>query len=454
MAVVLLCVSTVSTSSRADSPPAPDGDSGVPNLLSLEEAVSLAVANGFAARIARLEAGLAGDIADETRGRYLPHLLIESQLGWSNRIGESFQALDGKRYGLDNLGNEPWVDIYLDQVLLDMGLLRRMQRDRLAEEVAVIAQDEVREAVAYEVTRQYADLVRLESRAAAALERVEQAAWLDRETRQLAESGRVLAVDREEVEIHLLDAQQRLDALRAERTSSRAVLRKSLGATRAAPDWPAVDAASLPIARDTDSPSSEEIDRALRAAPELRMLELRTRMEEASVGAAKAERLPTLQLRGGWSHYGIKRFDHFEDEAYVFVGIHLPLFDGLQAKSAIRGAQKARDVAHLRYRSALADKRARVERVAHRVAALEGELALAERRSQASLERQRLADLDLQAQRGPIASALAARERASLSVEKSIELRYRRLELWASLQRELGQLETSIAGASTTPRPD
>jgi outer membrane protein TolC len=174
------------------------------------------------------------------------------------------------------------------------------------------------------------------------------------------------------------------------------------------------------------------------------MLELQTRMEEASVGAAKAERLPTLQLRGGWSHYGIKRFDNFKDEAYVFVGIHLPVFDGLQAKSAIRGARKARDVARLRYRSRIGEKGARAEGVAHRVAALEGEVAIAERRASASQSRLRLADRDLKAQRAPVSVALGARESALLNAESAIALRHRRLELWASLQHELGRLAEAI----------
>jgi outer membrane protein TolC len=167
-------------------------------------------------------------------------------------------------------------------------------------------------------------------------------------------------------------------------------------------------------------------------------------MEEASVGAAKAERLPTLQLRGGYSHYGIKRFDNFEDEAYVFVGMHLPVFDGLQAKSAIRGARKARDVARLRYRARLGEKGARAEGLAHRVAALEAELVLAERRANASQSRLRLADRDLQAQRAPVSVPLDARERALRNAESAIALRHEWLERWASLQHELGRLAESI----------
>ena len=412
--------------------------------LDLAHAVSLALSRGYAAQIARLEAGRAGDVADETRGRFLPHLLVDSQAGWSNRISESFVAGDGKRYGLDNLGNDPWLDVYLDQVLLDMGLLRRMERERLAEEVALLAEAQVREAVAYEVTRQYADLVRFESLAAAASERVEQALWLAAETRHLSDAGRVLAVDLEEVEIHLAAAEQRISALGAEIIAARAVLRESLGASKAPPGWPRVTAASLPATAGAAVPSRHEIDQGVRAAPEVRMLELQTRMEEASVGAAKAERLPTLQLRGGWSHYGIKRFDNFKDEAYVFVGIHLPVFDGLQAKSAIRGARKARDVARLRYRSRIGEKGARAEGVAHRVAALEGEVAIAERRASASQSRLRLADRDLKAQRAPVSVALGARESALLNAESAIALRHRRLELWASLQHELGRLAEAI----------
>lgn len=436
---------------QVSAPPEDEPEWG-PQRLTLDRAVSLALTHGFAARIARLESGRAAAVTDATRSRYLPQLLFDSQVGWSNRMDETFTDLDGKRYGLDNLGNEPWLDIYLDQVLLDMGLLRRLERDRLAQDVAAVAEEQVHEAVAYEVTRQLADLVRLESLAAALESRLEQASWLERETRHLAESGRVLAVDREEVEIQLEAAKQRREAVAAEGASARARLRELLGASGAPADWPAIDPGSLSELEGAALPSLEEIHQLLPSAPELRMLELRTRIEEASVKAAKAERLPTLQLRGGYSHYGIKRFDHFNDEAYVFVGMHLPLFDGLHASHAIRGARKARDVASLKYRLLLADKRARAESVADRVAALDGELALAERRVASSRERQRLADLALQAQRGPIEAALAARERSAQSVEASIQLRYRRLERRAALRFELGQLAGSIERGAESAR--
>jgi outer membrane protein TolC len=412
--------------------------------IDLSRALSLALSRGYAAQISRLEAAQAGDVADATRGRFLPHLLVDSQAGWSNRINETFISGDGKRYGLDNLGNDPWLDVYLNQVLLDMGTLRRMERERLAEQVASLAEEQVREAVAYEVTRQYADLVRFESLADVARERIDQARWLEAETRHLADAGRVLAVDMEDVAIHLAAAEQRLLALGAEIVAARAVLRESLGAAKAPPGWPRVTAANLPAFAGAVVPSRVEIDKGVRAAPEVRMLELQTRMEDASVAAAKAERLPTLQLRGGYSHYGIKRFDNFEDEAYVFVGMHLPVFDGLQAKSSIRGARKARDVARLRYRSRIGEKGARAEGVAHRVAALDADLALAERRANASQSRLRLADRDLKAQRASVSVALEARERARQNSESAIALRHQRLELWASLQHELGQLAGAI----------
>jgi outer membrane protein TolC len=263
----------------------------------------------------------------------------------------------------------------------------------------------------------------------------------------------VLSVDREEVEIDLEEARQRLEMTRADVSFARALLRQALGASKAPADWPAVDVSGLSVIEAAELPSAEQMHRSLRSAPDARMLELQTRMEEASVGVAKAERLPTFELRGGYSHYGIKRFDNFEDEAYVFVGIHLPLFDGLQARSAIRGARKARDVASLKYRSLLADKRTRAERVAHQAQALGRELALAERRVESSRERRRLADLDLKAQRGPVAAALGARERAVRSVEATIDLRYRRLERRAMLQRELGQLAATIRGEAGSRPP-
>ena len=49
---------------------------------------------------------------------------------------------------------------------------------------------------------------------------------------------------------------------------------------------------------------------------------------EHHVQAARAGRLPKLKFVTGYSHYGIKRFDNYDDELWVGVDFSIPIFDG------------------------------------------------------------------------------------------------------------------------------
>lgn len=211
--------------------------------------------------------------------------------------------------------------------------------------------------------------------------------------------------------------------------------------------WPELVSASFPeLGADAGWAAGEGLDERLLRTPDLQILDLRRRIEEASVSAARAGRYPSLRLRGGYSHYGIKRFDNFEDEAFVFVGVEMPLFDGFQNASRVAAARKAASVARLEHRSALAAKRARVLDLQRRLELAEGRTELVERRVDAARAAQQLADHRLQALRGGVAEAQRARETVRRELSLAVDLRFERVELWATLQREMGLLAASLGG--------
>ncbi|MFP8874754.1 MAG: TolC family protein, partial [Myxococcota bacterium] len=150
---------------------------------------------------------------------------------------------------------------------------------------------------------------------------------------------------------------------------------------------------------------------------------------------------------------GIKRYDEFKDAGYVFVGMEIPLFDGLQTKHSIAGARKAAEIARLRYRSALAQKRTRVEGLMRKLETATRRAELAGRRDLSSRSQQRHADLELQAQRGDLDSALTARRRSASDAAISIDRRFERIEVWARLQRETGRLVRRLAPDSGSTAP-
>ena len=72
--------------------------------------------------------------------------------------------------------------------------------------------------------------------------------------------------------------------------------------------------------------------------------------------------------------------------------------------------------------------------------------------SRTALGQLEVADLNLQARRGSLDEALLARERRSLRAASAIEMRFAKLEVWARLHRELGQL-ADVLGGDTASRP-
>jgi outer membrane protein TolC len=417
--------------------------------LTLAEAVTRALHEGREAKIAALETARADDAAGAARSVYWPHAAIESQAGWSNRQNDTLDAIDGqgvlKRYPLSTLGsNAAWLSVYIDQTVFDLSQWRGVERTELEAEAAAVAEAEQRDRIAFTVLERYLAVLRLEALAALDAQQLEGAEWLDRQAGLLFESGRAIAAEREQAELHLDEAQLRVANRRAELAEARAALATVIGESEPS-------AADLPLAADslpaTDSVNGDSGDEeVLRGAPELRILDLRRRMEETSLAAARAERFPTLSVRGGYFHYGTKRFDSFEDELAVGVDLKVSVFNGFRTSNAIEGASKAAEAARLRYDAVRESKRVRVRELTRRLAALEQQQTLAERRAGIARDRQRLADLSLQAQRGSLAQTLASRADVARDASAAVEARMERVLVWATLQRETGRLAALLTG--------
>jgi len=200
-------------------------------------------------------------------------------------------------------------------------------------------------------------------------------------------------------------------------------------------------------------PAEPAIEQSLSGLPELRILDLRRRMEEASLDAARAEFYPTLSMRGGYFHYGTRRFDAFESELAIGVDLHIPVFDGFRTTNAIEGASEALEAARLRYESERASKRARLQELARQLATAAKQPELAERRARLAEERRRLADVALQSQRGSLAESVAARDEAIRARRAASDAFFQRVILWADYQREAGTLACALVGSEPAAAP-
>lgn len=422
--------------------------------LTLRQAVDQALRDGTDAKLARLETAQAGAATGQARSIYWPSAGVTSNAGWSNRQDDTINAVDGqgqlRRYPLSSLGsNAAWLSVYVDQVLFDLRRWRGVQRTQLEEEVAAVQEAAQREAITYAVLREYVSVLRAQRDAVLDAERVEALEWLDRQAETLVRAGRALTSEREQVALALEEAQLQAAAARDAVEPRRTAL------------WLVMGGAPVesPVALDPDSvpavevPPGPTIESALAAIPELRILDLRRRMEETTLAQARAERYPTLSMRGGYFHYGTRRFDAFQSEAAIGVDLQIPVFDGFRASSAIEGASEALEAARLRYDATRASKRAQLEELARRLAATSRQPELAERRARLAAERRRLADLALQGQRGSVSDALAARDEMSRTGRAALDARYDRILLWADYEREAGLLANTVAGPMAEQAP-
>jgi len=422
--------------------------------LVLAEAVSLAFREARDARIAQLEADRSDDAVLRERSIFLPSASITSNAGYSSRQKEKLRTLDSdfvqSEYGLATLGStNGWVNVYLSQVLLDLAAWKRFERSQLEAEAQELSRDQERERVAYEVLRRYLTVLRHERLAEAADTLATRAAVLDRQAAALLTAGRTRPADRQQVALLLEQAEIDAEAHDADAQAARYALGVAMGVPDAALGRP-LASESLPRA---EAPPGGEPPEVL-SSPELRVLDLRRRMEEVSVDEARAGHLPTLEVSGGYSHYGIDRFDNYPDEYRVGVNLEIPLFQGLKTRYAVKGAAKAAEIARLRYRKVLEAKRARVRELVRRLEATRRQPELARRRAEVSLERLRLAELNLQAERGTLEAAVAAFGESAVDAFAAVATELDRVLLWAELKRETGTLARTLASEPTsTPGP-
>lgn len=419
--------------------------------LALSAALVAALADGHAAQIADLEARRSLDVAGEERSAYLPRASITSHAGYNNRWDEKLEAIDSagvqRTYGLSSIASdEGWFNVYLDQLLIDLATWQRIERAQIEAEAAALAREQEREVVAFEVLQRFAEAVRQDRLAGLAAERLAATERLDQQAGLLLAAGRTRPADREQVALLLEEARLEASSRVAEARSARIALGVAMGRDPAAA--PAqLDATSLP---DTRSGADPEVD--VTASPELRVLDLRRKAEEKGIAVARAGRLPTVAVRGGYSHYGVKRYDNYPDAVRVGVNVDVPLFQGLKNEYAVEGAAKSAEIARLRYRQALETRRARAHELAQRLESGRQMPELASRRAAVARERLRLAELALRADRVGLDEALSALADHVRDGRAAIDAPIDRVLLWGQLRRETGTLAHAL-GTAAEPLP-
>jgi outer membrane protein TolC len=414
----------------------------------------LTLADGDAARIAELEAHQAQSGLGEERSAYLPQLFVTSGAGYSNRQQAKLRAVNGegreKVYGLRSLGSsDGWVNVELEQLLFDLGSWHRIEQRALAAEAARIAAEQRRDVITRDVLAAYTKVLRLDQLRAVALERAGQARWLEQQAARLLGAGRAVPTEREQASVVAGEASLEADMRAADLEEARGALRVAVGDP--ARNVSRLDPASVPRA---ELPADDlAADQSLAATPALQVLDLRKRVEERGLAAARAGRYPTVGMQAGYSNYGPNRYDNYPDEVSVNVALRVPIFDGTRTSHAVAGASAAVEIAERRYRMLLEQKRVRVRELADRLATGRVRGELADRRADLGRERVRLSDLSLQAERGSLGDGIAARDAFARDAAAAVEARWDRLDTWADLMLESGRLTRVITGAGPDAAP-
>jgi outer membrane protein TolC len=421
--------------------------------LTLDEAVLQAFDHAPSARIARIATARAEDEISMTEGSYWPIVGASSQAGWSNRMDEKLEAVDGsgrvRKYPLSVLtSQEGWFNLFVRQLLFDLGKWRLIEQAEIEAEATRISEAQAREAIALDVLSRYADVLRAERLRDAQAETVKSADWLDGQAQLLLAAGRCLPAQRDEVGMYL--ERTRLDAaLRQEEvTSGRDALVLAIGDSDLVAQALVLDSTSFPSVNE--EVDGEQAAGAVEQSAEIRILAARLHADEVRVSAARAERFPTVGVVAGYTHYGTNRYDSYVDEMHAGIDVKMPLFDGFRTAHSIAEASKDLEIARIRHQSMLDTKRTGVRKLARQLAAAQQRAKLAHRQELLSAERLKLADLNLRAQRGDLDAALAARAERNRDGQFAVDADFEAIQLWATLERETGRLARAIVGEPET----
>lgn len=450
MVAALVLVGVAGIPPQSSQAVEPDSTTG----LTLPQAVAHALSAGPAARIARLESERAAARAAAADSIYWPRASVSSQAGYSNRLSERLETVDAEgdvhKYGLGSLGSrDGWFNVMVHQVVFDLARWKQAERAQREAEVAALDEAQRRESTSYEVLEAYVNVLRYQELLDNQRRRISEVEALDQRAASLLDAGRSLAGERDEVALYLREVRLELLAREDQAQAARRALALLLGGNDSLARLRlGTDAFARLEALPADS------DAAIVASPELRLLAMRKQIEELGLESVRAERYPVVALGGGYSHYGIYRYDNFPDEVRVGIDFELPLFEGFRRMHSTESAEKAVAAASVRYDALRDSKRARIDAlIAGLDAAVRGAELLGER-ERLGHERIRLATLALDTQRGSVGVTLAARREVDAVIDASVAARFQPVLLRGQILREAGVLTTTLLGDNDVANND
>ena len=415
--------------------------------LTLQDAITRAVAGNPDARIAALAEQEATHRVTQARAGYLPR--VDASEGWQrgNLPVFAFGSLLNQRrfteadFAIDALNHPDPIDNFrvavgAEQSIYDGGATRaRVRAARLGVELAASGRVSVRQALAVAATQAYGAVLQAEASRAAAGAALEAAdADLER-TRNRRDAGVVTDADVLTVEVHraaVAEAQLRA-SLAAD--LARADLNRVMGEPLDAQFTLAPPAAASP---DALPPLAALEDEALANRPELQQARLMVDLAGTQVSEARSGYLPQVFAQVGWEGNG-GQWDSRSGSWVAGAGIRLNLFRGFADKARVAEANEAARRRELERERAATGVRLEVRSARSRLESSRAREALARSVVTQATERQRIVRDRYEQGLADVTSLLRAAEAVMQAQEQQIRARVDVLVDTAGLDRALGR---------------
>ena len=383
------------------------------SMLTLKEAISIALEFHPRRREATAQAGAAGERVGEARAALLPQVYSTAQYlrTTANGIGNTeyydingmFPRVSGTNHELPANDTSQIADTYnnylggfsLSQFLLDFGRRRGYVEQRRYEAAAAKAQEELVDLdLIFEVSQRYFNLLAAQQMVRVYEKAVEQRRYHLHEAQVKANAALRPQLDVYVTQAELERAQLRLVDARNAVADGKVALDNAMGLSDAAPDYQPADIL-------TYSKVSEKMASLVRTAmkdrPDLAAIEDQIRAMGAQIKQFRSDYFPTASAVGGYSAMGtgLPAVNNFN----VGLVISWPMFNGFLTTHQVQEAKleqeamehafdELRQQVILQVKTAFLDWQASTDRIRRAQGAVEAssvELELAEKRYEAGL---------------------------------------------------------------------
>lgn len=388
--------------------------------LSLREAEELALGNNERVLIAREEVERTRGQIREVRAQSLPSLDVTYRYARNIQLPVIFFNQDGEiqqiRIGSDN---DNTIGVSVDQTLFSRALTEASRAAKTAQEVSLLALEDVGETLALDVRRAYYAVLLNDALAAVQEEALEQAEARLRQVARFVEVGTAAEFDRLTAEVEVENIRPLLIEARNQYALSLNELKRVV---------------AIPLEQEialTDTLTYAPIEMSLREAQEraavarddLRRQRATVRLQQQAIAVERAQSFPELSFnldltRRASSDEFVPLTQNFSQSTTAAVELSVPVFDGRAAEGRIRQARAVLSQEELR------------------LAALEQDVELQ--------VQQAFQNVTAGSERTQAARATVAR------AERALEIAQTRFRSGLSTQLELNDAELALTQARTT----